>query len=243
MTINYNDLFLPIDIDGYNLIDNFSNKNLIISEINKVLERIDLKTTDRLDSLSTEYFDDDKLFWLLLVLNKDSLINPLALNYNYSELFNSLNKTLILNPIRYIKENIFDKLNEYLAIFNNINKQIESGNITCSEYHKSNFIFTLNEMIKLSNIIAKMPFKNEIEIDDDEDNPIQVFKEVEFDYMNETNMQMILMSILEDELNIYDDTKYNIVDSTLINFEFNIKDVIEIKYISLYTYYWSGNLK
>ncbi len=243
MTIHYKDLFKSVDIDGYNLLDNFDSKSIIITELNKTLEKINIKSTDRLDNLATEYFDDDKLFWLLLIINKTSITNPLAINYNYSELFNSLNKSLILNPIRYIKVDIFDKINTYLSIISNIIKQINNNNIICSSYHKDNYIFTLNEMIKLSNIIAVLKFKNEIEISDEEDNGMYVFKNIVLDYFNNTSIKPIILSILENDLDIYDDTKYTIVNNSLINFSFNINDIKQIKYLLLYTYYWSENIK
>jgi len=240
MVIQYNDLLRQVELDGHIFPDIFDTRELKIFNLERISEHIEITPYDRLDVLSKKIFGDEGYYWVILLLNPN-IYNPLAMNFDNSEKYTSFVKTLMYNPIRFIKDDIMRVIHNSMNAILNVTKNIESGNIICDEIHSVIMDNTLVDFISLSDILFNILYKNQIEANLDLDIQINDYKEYVNNFFNDNNIYNLIDNIQIDELDIYDTNKYQIIDETLVSDEYNIYDLTRIVYYLKYVYFWSEN--
>jgi len=238
MSIDFSDLYKKIQFDGYDMPDVFNKGQLKIANLDEIVVRTNINGSDRLDQISGEYFDDDRLYWLLMILNRE-ITNPLILTQSFSQQYRSIVKSITYNPVKFTKTYTFESIADYVGRFNNIIKNIESGNITCDKLYTDLQIQAFIDFQFFLQVLNSLLRKNKFTINEEEPDSYQQYRDYTRDVLDENEFKNIVDSINPDLLDINDETKYNITDSTLIYEGFDKLDILDIKTTLDYLYFWS----
>jgi len=100
--MDLHNLMGTVTVNGNMIVDSFNSKTLFISGY---LEEYKILNTSRIDLIAQEIFQDDYIeyWWMIMFINKN-MNNPLALKYNLSQEYISFKKTLLYNPVKFVKE-------------------------------------------------------------------------------------------------------------------------------------------
>jgi len=242
MSLNYYDFLDVVTIDGYNLPDVFKNKRLYI-ENNQIIEKfININSRERIDNISSQNFDDELLYWLVLLLNNDTIDNPLILNLSNSDKYKSLVKTLIYNPVRFIRDFVVKKnrlLLNYLYQLQN-DSEVSFTDAYTEDYIKTAFtaVEHLNDFL-----ISNLPYKSEVDIDTDiEDgvNRLDNYRKLIYYILNTYNIPQNLVLFDSGTLNHESNANIQVTPSFSLQSDINLEnDVDYIKFYMMFLVYWS----
>jgi hypothetical protein len=238
--MTFYDTLKKITYSDFEIYDVYT-KPFDIDVLLDVINKKDVGYNERIDTLAEKALGDDKLFWLLVLLNRETIQNLFWINPSIYSLIESHKKNMKLEPVEMIKSGVLNSINNLILVSSKALKAIEFGNITTASYFKEYNKMFINLMKNLKLHINKLPSKHDIEI----------FDSLEHDNLN-TYKKEVLIAIKESNqiiqsINIeYNDLDYHNSDIYTLNNGYeidSIKDEIHtLTNIMKYIVWWSNDL-
>jgi len=163
--MNFYDILKKIDYDGFSVYDVYTQPDIQLYI--ELMKKSIVNPNTRLDIISNTEFDNDRLYWILALLNKNKLNNLFWINPTDPSILASYRKSMNLEPIELLKTEITSKINKCISILSKVVIYYDKGLIQPVAYYKLNNEMVLSLLKDAKTQIHTLSDKHSIEIHDD----------------------------------------------------------------------------